>query len=653
MAENRELIAKNEDLYNVDDKMKDKEPSSLETFGTNAKENLEIFLKRISAIMDGSSDDAWDDKVRTQINKSIDSIKEVIVKEEKAADFIKDAKPIVENMKTAEGEYVEAYEEYYAHYEAEAGISPKTKMVRGTLKEGAPEDSDDDDDYEKKEVYTEAYIAWLRADDAYRDTIPALEEQGVVWKNQVNNYFLAFNFETNEIDTSIYQPINEPIQTYEELFEENSKKYENVEYEPNVVAAAQDGEEIVEVGADEDLAEEETEEEVGTPEEEQQVQDPADPYAGWEEWYSQDDKGRDMYSQVEYYADGETIKSCHYVIKNSAGEIVEEGLETYYPNGELKTKEFDSEETIEGYKVSGGRLTYSASGKLTHEHYDRKENLSDVTEDAESVGTVYENYDMSVNEEGTTSKSWDEKTSDGNKYTGVSQENYADGSYSLSADKIEYADGSYEEGIKEDSDLHNGDVGRTVEKAYYKDSNVYMEGVKERVLPSGESSEKIATKAVVLDDHKNPVTTYYNYSRTKGDHTVNGIQAGSGVEFGSDGRYRSQVCGGSGTWYDATLNDDDTICFDKTHYNDSAGRLHIVDGHYEYDSSGQVTVETIDDYIWGEGNQYDSVRYEVHYDYSKPGKIVGTVKTIVYDSNNNVKSSSTDTFETPKIVVIN
>ena len=80
MAENRELIAKNEDLYNVDDKMKDTEPSSLETFGTNAKENLEIFLNRISAIMDGSSDDAWDDKVKTQINKSIDSIKDVIVK---------------------------------------------------------------------------------------------------------------------------------------------------------------------------------------------------------------------------------------------------------------------------------------------------------------------------------------------------------------------------------------------------------------------------------------------------------------------------------------------------------------------------------------------------------------------------------------------
>ena len=259
--------AKNTELYNINEAFESEEPSTLTTFGTEAKDNLVVFEKRISAIMDGSSDDAWDDKVKTQINKSIDSIKDVIAKEEKAADFIVEAEPIVSNMKTAEGEYVLAYDSWEDHVARESTIE-KTKQVEHKRKKKKKDDDsstdsgsdqkakDDDDEMETYYTteYTDKYIEWLKEDDALRETVPIMEEQGDTWKTQVNNYFLAFDYSKNEIDTSIYKPITTPIVYFGDEYQKQYDKLENKEYKPVEAPEQAAEEEIQETQEDKEKA---------------------------------------------------------------------------------------------------------------------------------------------------------------------------------------------------------------------------------------------------------------------------------------------------------------------------------------------------------------------------------------------------------------
>ena len=59
-------IEKDEELFKLQEQVEPIEPGSLTTFGNSVKENLTVFGTRIGAIMDGSSEDGWDDKVKTQ-----------------------------------------------------------------------------------------------------------------------------------------------------------------------------------------------------------------------------------------------------------------------------------------------------------------------------------------------------------------------------------------------------------------------------------------------------------------------------------------------------------------------------------------------------------------------------------------------------------
>ena len=243
MADNKVFEEKNTELYDIDEIISSEEPTTLKTFGEDAKDNMVIFEKRMRTIIDGSSDDAWDDKVKTQINQAIDSIIDVITKHEKAALFISEAYSIVENMKTAEAEYVKAYDKWLDHIEEESTINPK-EIETKHLKKGATKDSEDPDDYYTTKEYTDEYKTWLKEDDALKDTVPTMEDQGITWKKQVNNYFAAFDFETYEIDTSIYQQNNNPVVTFDDTYETNLGNYSEKEYTP-VDAPAANGEEPI------------------------------------------------------------------------------------------------------------------------------------------------------------------------------------------------------------------------------------------------------------------------------------------------------------------------------------------------------------------------------------------------------------------------
>ena len=64
-------------LFQIKPDVEGLNPSTLTTYGNNMKDNLTIFGNRIGEIISGSSDDLWDDKVKKQIQETIDLIKKL------------------------------------------------------------------------------------------------------------------------------------------------------------------------------------------------------------------------------------------------------------------------------------------------------------------------------------------------------------------------------------------------------------------------------------------------------------------------------------------------------------------------------------------------------------------------------------------------
>ncbi|MBR4672149.1 MAG: hypothetical protein IKO78_02970, partial [Bacilli bacterium] len=105
-------IEKDEELFKLQKQVESIEPGSLTTFGNNIKDNLTVFGNRTSAIMDGSSDDGWDDKVKTQIKTSMQTIVDAAKEKEKAADHVMGGEGIISTMKYAVNEYKDTFEQY-------------------------------------------------------------------------------------------------------------------------------------------------------------------------------------------------------------------------------------------------------------------------------------------------------------------------------------------------------------------------------------------------------------------------------------------------------------------------------------------------------------------------------------------------------------
>ena len=217
---------KNAVLYDADDTLKAVEPSSLTEFGQNVSDNLTVLGNRISSIMSGSSDDSWDDKVKTQINSAIEKIGNAVKEEQKTAEVIKGASGILSNLKTALEEYVLGYDSWETHLDSK----PREETESYTKDDGT-----------QGTRYTQSYLdkkaAWDKEDAILKKTVPELEEQAETWMEQVKNYFTAYNFETHEINTTIYKENKDPLKFYGDLYKQYEGEYVPQEEEENVVPA--------------------------------------------------------------------------------------------------------------------------------------------------------------------------------------------------------------------------------------------------------------------------------------------------------------------------------------------------------------------------------------------------------------------------------
>ncbi|MBR4671832.1 MAG: hypothetical protein IKO78_01355 [Bacilli bacterium] len=192
-------IEKDEELFKLQKQVESIEPGSLTTFGNNIKDNLTVFGNRTSAIMDGSSDDGWDDKVKTQIKTSMQTIVDAAKEKEKAADHVMGGEGIISTMKYAVNEYKDTFEQY------------ETRLAN------VPTKYEDEKDEDGKNVKTQAYKDWEKDIFIFEKAIPELQEQANTWVDQVKAYFSAYDFAKNEVDSNIYKPITDPLVFFGDL----------------------------------------------------------------------------------------------------------------------------------------------------------------------------------------------------------------------------------------------------------------------------------------------------------------------------------------------------------------------------------------------------------------------------------------------------
>ena len=215
--------SKNEKLYTAKDTLQDVEPSTLTEFGQNVSDNLTVLGNRISSIMSGSSDDSWDDKVKTQITSAIEKIGTSVKEEQKTAEVVKGASSILSTLKSALEEYVLGYDSWETHVNSEPTEKTETYTEEGST--------------EPKTRYTQKYLDWKKEDATLRKTVPELEEQAETWMEQMKTYFKAYNFEKHEIDTTIYKENKNPLKFYGDLYKQYESEYVPQEEEENVVPA--------------------------------------------------------------------------------------------------------------------------------------------------------------------------------------------------------------------------------------------------------------------------------------------------------------------------------------------------------------------------------------------------------------------------------
>ena len=223
-------LEKDEKLFELQKQVESIDPGTLTSFGNNVKDNLTVFGNRISAIMDGSSDDGWDDKVKTQIKTSMQTIADAAKEKEKAADHVIGGEGIISTMKYAVNEYKDTYEQYEARFDNKP-------------QETEPATESDGTETRKK---TEAFKQWEKDIFIFEKALPELQEQANTWVDQVKAYFSAYDFVKNEVDSNIYKPITDPLVFFGDLKTKYEGEYEEKPLEENEVAEKKPEEEIEE-----------------------------------------------------------------------------------------------------------------------------------------------------------------------------------------------------------------------------------------------------------------------------------------------------------------------------------------------------------------------------------------------------------------------
>ena len=220
-------IEKDEELFKLQERVEPIDPGTLTTFGNSIKDNLTVFGNRISAIMDGSSDDGWDDKVKTQIKTSMQTIVDAAKEKEKAADHVMGGEGIISTMKYAVNEYKDTFEQYETRL---ANVPTKTEEY--------------EEDGEKKTRKTQAYKDWEKDIFIFEKAIPELQEQANTWVDQVKAYFSAYDFAKNEVDSNIYKPITDPLVFFGDLKTKYEGDFVEKPLEENEVAKEKEEEKI-------------------------------------------------------------------------------------------------------------------------------------------------------------------------------------------------------------------------------------------------------------------------------------------------------------------------------------------------------------------------------------------------------------------------
>lgn len=185
-------VIKNEELYKLNNSLASVDPSSLSTLGQANEDTLGILSSRITGVLDGSSDDNWNDSVKTGLNDSISKIKEIIEKAKKSSNFISQGAGPVESLKTVCANYVTQYDAY------------ETELKKNISQYEKDDEGEDIVTESGNKIVSQDYIDWETKIEAYEASLPKLEEEVLRIKKEVKNYFAAVNFETNTIDSSIY-----------------------------------------------------------------------------------------------------------------------------------------------------------------------------------------------------------------------------------------------------------------------------------------------------------------------------------------------------------------------------------------------------------------------------------------------------------------
>lgn len=196
-------MIKDTEIYELNEKIKDLDTSTLTTLAGTNTNVLDIFKSRMSTVIDSSSDDSWKDDVKvgidSTISKIVDSIDDVI----KSCTYVENAKDLIDNLKTVCNQYVTEYDKY------ESMGDPPNPTIDVPNKNGYKQSKTNPD-------YTD-YIARKKA---FEEALPMLASEVHRIEKAIKNYFMAIDLSNNVIDESIYVAGSGDIQyDYQQYFD--------------------------------------------------------------------------------------------------------------------------------------------------------------------------------------------------------------------------------------------------------------------------------------------------------------------------------------------------------------------------------------------------------------------------------------------------
>lgn len=181
------MVHKDEEIYKLNDEIKSLDTSSLTTLADTNSSTLEIFSNRISSVTDSSSDDNWKDDVKSGVDGAISKIGEAIDKVITSCSYIKNAKALIDNLKTICSQYVAEYDKY------DSMGNPPPEYIKEKNKKGI-----------FNYVKNEDYAKYMTRKRAFEESLPKLADEAHRLEKAVKNYFQAVDLSTNTVDSSIY-----------------------------------------------------------------------------------------------------------------------------------------------------------------------------------------------------------------------------------------------------------------------------------------------------------------------------------------------------------------------------------------------------------------------------------------------------------------